>query len=72
MQSYKLITKVSQDGKISLPEEYRNLFNQEVELILIDKEETIYDKIESIKTKRGIKNYTECEIEKIIHESRNL
>lgn len=72
MQAYKLITKISKDGRISLPDKYRNLFNQEVELILINKEETIYDKIESIKAKKGIKNYTESEIEQIIHESRNL
>jgi len=72
MLAYKLITKVSKDGKIALPDEYRNLFNQEIELILIDKKETIYDKIEYIKAKKGIKNYTESEIEQIIHESRNI
>ena len=72
MQAYRLIAKVSENGKISLPEEYNSLFNQEIELILFDKEETIYDKIESIKVKKGIKNYTETEIEQIIHEFRNI
>jgi len=72
MLAYKLVTKVSEDGKIALPDEYRNLFDQEIELILINGKETIYDKIKSIKTKTEIKNYTESEIEQIIHESRNL
>ena len=72
MLAYKLETKVSKDGKIFLPDEYSNIFNQEIELILISKEKTIYGKIESIKAKRGIKDYTEEEIEQIIHESRNL
>lgn len=72
MLAYKLETKVSKDGKILLPDEYSSIFNQEIELILISKEKTIYDKIESIKAKRGIKDYTEEEIEQIIHESRNL
>ena len=72
MEAYRLIAKVSEDGKISLPEEYNRLFNQEIELILFDKRETIYDKIDSIKVKKGIKHYTESEIEQIIHESRNI
>lgn len=37
MLGYKLETKVSKDGKIFLPDEYSDVFNQEIELILISK-----------------------------------
>ncbi len=37
MQAYKIETTITKDGKIILPSDLKNIFNHEVEIVVIDK-----------------------------------
>ena len=38
MQTYKIDTTITKDGKIILPYDLHNVFNHKVEIVLLDKE----------------------------------
>ena len=72
MEAYRIRTTVSEEGIIKLPQEYEALFNRPIEIIVFKEEPDIYQYTESLVSTKGIKRYTEEELDDIIHASRNV
>lgn len=71
MKVKKYIGKVLQDGHLSLPKEIAKDVGKEFEVILFPKED-IYSYSDKIAKEKRFFQYTEEDIEKIIHESRGV
>jgi len=73
MEAKKFIGKVLPDGQLSLPEEISKQIGKVFEVILLPIGQTeIYSYTEQIAREKGISQYNEADIEKIIHESRGV
>lgn len=73
MQAKKYIGKVLPDGHLSLPEDTAKQVGSIFEVILLPIEQTdIYSFTEVLAEEKGFCNYSEKDIERIIHESRGV
>jgi len=73
MEAKKYIGKVLPDGHLSLPEDTSRLVGMIFEVILLPLSRTeIYSFTQKVAEEKGLSNYTEYDIEKIIHESRGM
>ncbi|MFQ5864487.1 MAG: hypothetical protein ACE5IW_04570 [bacterium] len=73
MEANKFIGKVLKDGHLSLPEEIAKQVGKIFEVILLPVgQNNIYSYSEMIAKEKGFSQYTEKDIEKIIHESRGI
>ena len=73
MEAKKFIGKILPDGQLSLPKEVSKQVGKVFEVILLPIDQVdIYSYTEQVGKEKGIIEYTEKEIEKIIHESRDI
>ncbi len=73
MKANKFIGKVLEDGHLSLPDEIAKQIGKLFEVILLPMNQgDIYSYSETIAKEKGFSQYTEKDIEKIIHESRGI
>ncbi len=69
----RFIGKVLSDGHLSLPEDTAREVGSVFDVILMPVEEPdIYSYAESLAREKGFADLTELDIEKIIHESRDI
>ena len=73
MEANKFIAKVLQDGHLSLPAKIAKQKGKIFEVILLPiNQNDVYSYSESIAKEKGFSQFTEEDIEKIIHESRGV
>lgn len=73
MEVKRFISKVLPDGHLSLPEDTAKDVGKVFEVILIPLEEAeVYSYAESLAKEKGFSMLTEEDIERIIHESRDV
>ena len=72
MEAYRIKTIISDDGIIRLPKEYEAIFSRQVEMIIFKEDPDIYQYTQSLVSRKGIKKYSEEELDEIIHASRKL
>lgn len=73
MEANKFIGKVLTDGHLSLPDEVSKQVGKIFEVILLPiNQNQINSYTEMLSKEKGFIQYTEKEIEKIIHESRGV
>lgn len=73
MEAVKFISKVLPDGHLDLPKDKAKEVGKAYEVTLVPLEESeIYPVAEKIAKDKNFSEITEGDIEKIIHESRNI
>jgi|YelNatPaOPRAMG01_1025707.scaffolds.fasta_scaffold120362_1 hypothetical protein len=73
MEVKKYIGKVLKDGHLSLPKEVAKEKGKVYEVILLPiTEPEIYSYAEELAKEKGFNSLTEEDLEKIIHQSRNI
>ena len=73
MQATKFISKVLDDGHLSLPKEISDKVGKMFEVILLPLEDTnVYAWSETLAKEKGLNSLSEKDIEKIIHQSRGV
>lgn len=73
MKAKKFIGRVLPDGHLSLPEDAAKEIGKVFEVILLPVEEVnVYGYAEELAAEKGFATLTEKDIEKIIHDSRNV
>jgi len=69
----RFIGKVLPDGHLSLPDDTAKQVGSVFDVVLMPLEDTeIYSFAESLAKEKGFINFTEEDVEKIIHESRGI
>jgi len=69
----RFIGKVLPDGHLSLPDDTAKQVGSVFDVVLMPVEDTeIYSFAESLAREKGFINFTEEDVEKIIHESRGI
>jgi hypothetical protein len=69
----RFIGKVLPDGHLSLPDDTAKQVGSVFDVVLMPLEDTeIYSFAESLAREKGFINFTEEDVEKIIHESRGI
>ena len=73
MEVKRFISKILPDGHLSLPEDTAKDVGKVFEVILIPLEEAeVYSYAENLAKEKGFSMLTEEDIERIIHESRDV
>jgi hypothetical protein len=73
MEAKKFISTVLPDGHLSLPEDTAKDVGKVFEVILIPLEEAeVYSYAETLAKEKGFSKLTEEDIERIVHESRDI
>lgn len=73
MEAKKFISTVLPDGYLSLPEDTAKDVGKVFEVILIPLEEAeVYSYAETLAKEKGFSKLTEEDIERIVHESRDI
>ena len=73
MEAKKFISTVLPDGHLSLPEDTAKDVGKVFEVILIPLEEDeVYSYAETLAKEKGFSKLTEEDIERIVHESRDI
>lgn len=73
MEAKKFISTVLPDGHLSLPEDTAKDVGKVFEVILIPLEEAeVYSYAETLAKEKGFSKLTEKDIERIVHESRDI
>lgn len=73
MEAKRFISKILSDGHLSLPDDMAKDIGKSFEVILIPLEsDDIYSYAENLAKHKKFSTLTEEDIEKIIHESRNI
>ena len=73
MEAKKFISTVLPDGHLSLPEDTAKDVGKVFEVILIPLEEDeVYSYAEALAKEKGFSKLTEEDIERIVHESRDI
>jgi len=73
MEAKRFISRILSDGHLSLPDDMTKDIGKSFEVILIPLEsDDIYSYAENLAKQKGFSVLTEEDIEKIIHESRNV
>jgi hypothetical protein len=73
MEAKRFISRILSDGHLSLPDDMTKDIGKTFEVILIPLEsDDIYSYAENLAKQKGFSVLTEEDIEKIIHESRNV